>query len=225
MEHAADIDLRRQARVANEDPSVVIRRWLGRGWRDLRAHWGVSLAYGFGFLLLGWMTVLVLALTGLGWMILPAIAGAMLLGPAATVGLYRISRRAQGMGGRGIAAPGQITLVGVVMMTLALLWIRAATLLFAVFFGLRPFAGFLETLHALFFSWEGIALIMIGTCVGGLFAAFDFKLMLIWAVIVTALVTLCVLTGLIAAVIVFPWLGYVTWHAYVDLFEDSANGR
>jgi len=162
MEHAADIDLRRQARVANEDPSVVIRRWLGRGWRDLRAHWGVSLAYGFGFLLLGWMTVLVLALTGLGWMILPAIAGAMLLGPAATVGLYRISRRAQGMGGRGIAAPGQITLVGVVMMTLALLWIRAATLLFAVFFGLRPFAGFLETLHALFFSWEGIALIMIG---------------------------------------------------------------
>jgi len=217
MEHAADIDLRRQARVANEDPSVVIRRWLGRGWRDLRAHWGVSLAYGFGFLLLGWMTVLVLALTGLGWMILPAIAGAMLLGPAATVGLYRISRRAQGMGGRGIAAPGQITLVGVVMMTLALLWIRAATLLFAVFFGLRPFAGFLETLHALFFSWEGIALIMIGTC--------DFKLMLIWAVIVTALVTLCVLTGLIAAVIVFPWLGYVTWHAYVDLFEDSANGR
>jgi len=257
MEHAADIDLRRQARVANEDPSVVIRRWLGRGWRDLRAHWGVSLAYGFGFLLLGWMTVLVLALTGLGWMILPAIAGAMLLGPAATVGLYRISRRAQGMGGRGIAAPGQITLVGVVMMTLALLWIRAATLLFAVFFGLRPFAGFLETLHALFFSWEGIALIMIGTCVGGLFAAFgfaisvfsfpmlvsreidgfsamglsfnattqNFKLMLIWAVIVTALVTLCVLTGLIAAVIVFPWLGYVTWHAYVDLFEDSANGR
>ena len=257
LDPSAPLDLHHKARVLTGQPSRILHQWLALGWRDFQAHLGVSLAYGAGFLILGWTTVLVLALTGLGWMILPAIAGAMLLGPAATVGLYRISRRAQGNGGGGIAAPGQITLISVVMMTLALMWIRAATLLFAVFFGLRPFAGFLETLPALFLNWEGIALIMVGTCVGGLFAAFgfaisvfsfpmlvsrkidgfsamglsfnattqNFKLMLIWAVIVTALVTLCVLTGLIAAVIVFPWLGYATWHAYVDLFGDRANGR
>jgi len=256
MDHTATLDLRRKARVVIDHPFEVVRRWLTHGWCDLRAHLGVSLAYGVGFLIFGWMIVLVLAETGLGWMILPAIAGAMLLGPAVTVGLYRISRRAQGQGGGGIAAPGQITLVSVVMMTLALMWIRAATLLFAVFFGLRPFAGFLDTLPTLFLTREGIALIIVGSCVGGFFAAFgfaisvfafpmlvsreidgysamglsfnatlqNFKLMLIWAVIVTALVTLCVLTGLIAAVVVFPWLGYATWHAYVDLFEDDAHG-
>lgn len=255
MDLASDMDLRRKARIVTKDPVQVVRGWLALGWQDLRSHWGVSLIYGLGFAALGWASVALLALTGLGWMILPAIAAAMLLGPVITVGLYRISRRAQGMGGRGIAAPGQITLVSVVMMALALMWIRAATLLFAVFFGLRPFAGFLETVWTLLETREGIALLVVGTCVGGLFAALGFaisvfsfpmlvhrnidgfsamglsfnattqnlRLMILWAVVVTALVVLCVLTGLIAAVLVFPWLGYATWHAYADLFEQGPD--
>ena len=245
MDLASDIDLRRKARIVTDDPVRVVRRWLALGWQDLRAHFGVSLTYGLGFAALGWAAVSVLLLMDLGWMILPAIAGGMLLGPVITVGLYRISRRAQGKGGTGIAAPGQITLVSAVMMALALMWIRAATLLFAVFFGLRPFAGFVETLSTLLETQEGIALLLIGTCVGGLFAALGFAIsvfsfpmlvqrnidgfsamglsfnatmqnlgvMILWAVIVTALVALCVLTGLIAAILVFPWLGYATWHA------------
>lgn len=141
------------------------------------------------------------------------------------------------------------------MMTLALLWIRAATLLFAVFFGLRPFAGFLESLFTLLETKEGIALVVVGSVVGGLFAALGFAisvfsfpmllnrdidgfsamglsfnattqnfwLMVTWAVVVTVLVGLCVATGLLAAIPIFPILGYATWHAYCDLFEGPAN--
>jgi uncharacterized membrane protein len=174
----------------------------------------------------------------------------------AAVGLYRISRRAQGQGGGGVASPSQITLVSIVMMTLALTWIRAATLLFAVFFGLRPFAGFIESLATLFETTEGIALVFVGSLVGGLFAALGFAisvfsfpmlisreidgfsamglsfnattqnfwLMVTWAAVVTALVGLCVVTGLLAAIPIFPILGYATWHAYCDLFEGAENG-
>ena len=248
--------LYRKARIVTEQPLQVVRSWLAAGLADFKAHLPVSLAYGFGFMVLGWVVVLGLQVSGLSWMILPATAGAMLLGPLVAVGLYRISRRAQGQGGSGVAAPGQITLVSIVMMTLALLWIRVATLLFAVFFGLRPFAGFLESLSTLLETAEGIALVLVGSLVGGLFAALGFAisvfsfpmllnrdidgfsamglsfnattqnfwLMITWAVVVTILVALCVATGLLAAIPVFPILGYATWHAYCDLFEGADHG-
>lgn len=247
---------RRKAYVLTDKPSLIVRSWLMRGWRDFLTHLGLSLLYGSGLAIAGWVTVLVLGASGLGWMILPTIAGAMLLGPVATVGLYRISRRAQGLDGGGIASPGQITLVSIVMMTLVLTWVRSATLLFAVFFGLRPFAGFIETLTTLFQTWEGIALFIVGSLVGGLFAALGFavavfsfpmlvhreidgfsamglsfnattqnlRLMITWGAVVTALVAVCVGTGLLAAIPLFPILGYATWHAYFDLFEGERHG-
>lgn len=246
-------NLRRKARIVNTPPLDRVRIWLMKGWQDFRSHLAISLMYGFGLIALGWVVLIVLGKSGLGWMILPTAAGAMLLGPLATVGLYRVSRRAQSEGGGGIAASGQIFLVSAVMMMLALMWIRSATLLFAVFFGLRPFSSFSDTLGTLFSTSDGILLFLVGSVVGGLFAAFgfaiavfsfpmlvdrdidgfsamglsfnataqNFRLMVTWAVVVTALVTLCVLTGLLAAIPLFPILGYATWHAYADLFQDE----
>ncbi len=245
-------NLRRKARIVADEPSQVIRGWLRKGMADFRANLSTSLFYGIGIVALGWCALMLLGASGLGWMILPSLAGAMLLGPLATVGLYRISRRAQGRGGSGVAAPGQIFLVSVVMMVLALLWIRSATILFAVFFGLRPFAGFAETLSTLFATPQGIALFLVGSAVGGLFAALgfavsvfsfpmlvdrdidgfsamglsfnattqNFRLMVMWAICVTVLVGIGVLTGLLALILLFPILGYATWHAYSDLFQD-----
>ncbi|CUK27513.1 putative integral membrane protein [Cognatishimia activa] len=246
-------DPRNKARVLTAPITPMIHSWLQRGYRDFRNNIIASGAYGLALVIISWLVLYLLGVSGLGWMILPVIAGTMMLGPLATVGLYRMSRRAQGMGGAGIASPGQLSLLGVVMMVLALLWIRAATLLFAVFFGLRPFAGFLETLPTLFQSGEGVALVLSGTLIGGLFAAFSFaisvfsfpmllqreidafsamglsfnattqnlKLMVSWAAVVTALVLICLLTGLLAAIVIFPILGHATWHAYSDLFEET----
>jgi uncharacterized membrane protein len=41
--------------------------------------------------------------------------------------------------------------------------------------------------------------------------------MLAWGAIVLALFLLSVVTGLLALIIVFPWLGHATWHAYKDM--------
>ncbi len=244
--------LRRKARIPDGNPWETMMSWWRKGLEDFRAHRGVGMAYGIGLFIVGWAILLGLGLSGFGWLILPTIAGGMLLGPLATVDLYRISRRAQGKGGTGVAAPRQIFLVSVVMMVLLLAWIRAATLLFAVFYGLHPFAGFFDILLQLFNSFSGIMLLLTGSAVGGLFAAFgfaisafsfpmlvhrnidgfsamalsfnattqNFRLVVTWAAFVTALTFVGVMTGLLAMIPLFPILGFATWHAYWDLFQE-----
>lgn len=238
-------NLRRMARVVSTPPLGTVANWLSKGWQDFIGQPIVSLSYGFGLVVLGWVGIWAMFSFDLSWMILPALSGMMLLGPFATIGLYLRSR-----GGGAPAAPGQLFLVSIVMMVLIMSWVRAATILFAVFFGLRPFAGPLETLTTLFATTEGIALVLIGSMVGGLFAALGFAisafsfpmlierdidgfsamalsfnaslrnfwLVITWGVCITILTLLGILTGLFLMVVIFPVLGYATWHAYQDLF-------
>lgn len=120
---ALDHGPRRKAQVSTKPDWAVIKPWLLAGFDDFRANRPVSLIDGAGLVLLGWAIVIGLIASGMGWMILPALAGAVLVGPVATVGLYQISRRGLGVNA-AVATPGQIFLVGVVMMMLVLLWIR-----------------------------------------------------------------------------------------------------
>ncbi len=238
-----------KARVIQEHPRPVVRRWLVAGWQDIRAYPGYSLGYGLALVLTGWGAIWLLAATGTGWMVLPLLAGGVLVGPVATIGLNGVAR-----GGRAVASKGQIALVGAILMIFALTWIRAATVLYAIVFGLRPFAGFTETLHLLFSTQAGWALIVAGSLTGGLFAALGFAisafslpmlvdrridgfsamglsfnaathnfwLSLWWGGVITLLTTFGILTGLLGLAVVFPLLGYATWHAYADLFQGDA---
>ncbi|MFP5397924.1 MAG: DUF2189 domain-containing protein [Gammaproteobacteria bacterium] len=43
--------------------------------------------------------------------------------------------------------------------------------------------------------------------------------MLLWALLVAALTVLAMATAMLALVVVFPWLGYASWHAYRDLVD------
>jgi uncharacterized membrane protein len=66
--------------------------------------------------------------------------------------------------------------VGAVLMTLMLVWVRAAVLLYALFFGWRPFPGFDQIPSMLLDTAPGLSLLLVGTAVGGLFAAFSFAI-------------------------------------------------
>lgn len=158
------------------DATTRVLDWLRAGYSDFRSNMLISVLYGVAFVLLSWGIVIALWLIELEWMLLPAVAGALLVGPLVAVGLYQISRRGGQSDSHHIASPGQIGLIGGVLMILLLSWIRAATIIFAIFFGLKPFPGFLETLSTLFFTPEGLALIVVGTAVGGLFASLTFAI-------------------------------------------------
>ena len=242
-----------KARRIEERIAPVIKRWLGRAVADFKRHPLTALTYGVALVVTGWITLWLLWYFNLGWALLPILAGGMLIGPLATVGLYGLSRRGQEEGMTDVASPEQIILIGIILMVFALAWIRAATLIFAIFFGLLPFAGFVETMSTLFSTPQGIATIIVGGVFGGLFAALgfaisvfsipmlvdrridcfsamglsfnatthNFRLMITWAAVVCAGIAIGLMTGLLGLIVIFPLLGFATWHAYCDLFKGD----
>jgi uncharacterized membrane protein len=164
-------------------PAVAFQ-WLAAGWRDLLTEPGPSLIYGF--VVFAVSAVIVAGLVALEWdyILLPAFAGFMVVGPVLAIGLYEKSRRlAAGTPvslGRMLLPPavsmGQILFTGVLLCLLMLLWMRAAVILYALFFGLLPFPGLQQIAHILFTTPTGWALLIVGTAVGALFAAFSFAI-------------------------------------------------
>lgn len=232
------------------------RGWIRRGIADFRHRPLLGLAYGAGFFLASYMVIALLWVSGLAWMLLPALAGAILVGPVLAVGLYQEARRIRYGRRCPVASPGQFAIVGAILMVLLLTWFRTATVLYALFFGLRPFPGFAETLSTVLLTHEGLILLVVGTLVGGLFAALtlavsffsvpmlvdretdafsamglsfsacthNFRTAVAWGAVVTFALVVGVATGLLAMIVIFPLLGYATWHAYDDLFGAAEQG-
>jgi uncharacterized membrane protein len=114
--------------------------------------------------------------------LLPALAAFLVVGPLLALGLYEKSRRLkQGFAVSFLtmlfvrpAAGGQVLFTGVLLGLLAVLWIRAAVLIYALFFGYLPFPGAGQLMQQVFMTPTGLAMVVVGTAVGGLFAAFAF---------------------------------------------------
>ena len=156
--------------------------WLAAGWRDLMTQPGPSLVYGLGIAALSALVVASMFLIGWDQVLFPALAGFLVVGPVLATGLYEKSRR--------LAAGEDVTLgamlfpertkgvhvafIGVVLIGLMLVWMRAAVLLYALFFGWRAFPGFDHILELLFGTPLGLTMLATGTVIGGLFAAFGF---------------------------------------------------
>lgn len=158
--------------------------WLKAGWRDFSTRPGLSLAYGVLVLAISILIVGGLFRFGYDYILFPALSGFLVVGPLIAAGLYEKSRRlAEGLpvtlaGMMFVTARsgGQILFVGVLLSMLAVLWMRAAVLLYAIFFGLQPFPGLNEIVGILIGTPRGWALIAVGSLVGGLFAAFSFAI-------------------------------------------------
>lgn len=171
-------------RFARNLPARAALAWLGHGWRDLVAAPGPSLAYGLFLTLLSYAVLRALHAAGLLYLALPAIAGFLIVGPFLAIGLYEASRsRSAGRTARlsdmlalRPAAGAQLAYAGLLLGLLVLFWLRAADLLYALFFGLTPFPGAAEALKNVLTTPRGWALIATGMLVGGLFAAFAFAI-------------------------------------------------
>jgi uncharacterized membrane protein len=191
---------------------------------------------------------------GRDYVLFPALAGFMIVAPFLAIGLYEKSRaieedRAVDFGAMLIVRPragAQVFFTGLLLCLLMLLWMRAAVLLYALFFGVMPFPGLDHIAGTLFGTTYGWAMLVVGTAIGGLFAAFAFAIsvfsvpmlldrpvdaltamgssmklvwnnirpMIAWGAIVLLLFAICVATGLLGMIIIFPLLGHATWHAY-----------
>jgi uncharacterized membrane protein len=159
-------------------------KWLTLGWRDFMTEPAMSLAYGVLIFLISVGFVGGLIALGRDYILFPAFAGFMVVGPILAVGLYEKSRRIEE--GKPLSwsnlffvkprSGGQILFTGVLLCLLMMVWMRAAVIIYALFFGLLPFPGLNRIAPMLFTTGTGWAMLVVGTAVGGLFAAFSFAI-------------------------------------------------
>jgi uncharacterized membrane protein len=230
------------------EPSAPLR-WLALGWRDLRQAWPLSLSYGavlvlFGYLMtwLAWDEGHVLLLFTLG-------SAFILAGPILAFGLYSISNQLQrGLAPRfGYCILVQRKhlrnelLFALVILVVLLVWARAASMVH-VFFPMDEqmgVIGWLEFLAvgsavgaffaALVFTISAFSLPLMldrGTdavtgALTSIAAVLQNKLVLLfWGALIVGLVLVGFATAYIGLVVVLPWIGHATWHAYRDTILD-----
>ncbi|MGB3831828.1 MAG: DUF2189 domain-containing protein [Mesorhizobium sp.] len=172
------------ARRRRNLPASAAFGWLRAGWRDLCIRPGPSLAYGIAVFAVSLAIVWSLFAFKLDYILFPALAGFMVVGPLIAIGLYQKSRAIeQGEPVRladmllvDARSGGQVLFTGAILCLLMLLWMRAAVIIYALFFGLRPFPGLDHIADMLFTTPTGWAMLLVGSVVGGLFAAFSFAI-------------------------------------------------
>lgn len=159
-------------------------QWLKLGWADFWQRPGLSIAYGIAIFAISVGVVASLRMFAYDYILFPALSGFLIFAPVLALGLYEKSRRI------ALSLPisftnmilvrsrsrGQIIFTGVLLSLLMLMWMRAAVILYALFFGLLPFSGLEDTFQVFLRTDTGFALLFVGTFVGGLFAAFSFAI-------------------------------------------------
>lgn len=254
LSEVSGIEETRNARWQRNLPGDIGFRWLRAGWGDMMAQPVTSLAYGIGIFLISAVLVGLLGYFGRDYILFPALAGFMIIAPVLAIGLYEKSRSREE--GRTVTlarmvfikarAGAQVYFTGLLLCLLMLLWMRAAVIIYALFFGIRPFPGLDHIVGLLLRDPMGWAMLFVGTVVGGLFAAFAFSVsvfsipmllerrvdaltamatsmalvwnnlvpMIVWGGLVLSLFVVSVATGLLGLIVIYPWLGHATWHAY-----------
>lgn len=159
--------------------------WLGEGWRDFVTKPQLSLAYGVAVFFVSLVTVGLIFLGGWSNVLFPALAAFMILGPVVAVGLYEKSRlleaghdvRLRDMMMVGFRPGQQIFFIGAILALLIVLWMRAAVITYALFFGWRAIPDeFWGVAQMLFATPFGLAMLATGSIIGALFAAFSFAI-------------------------------------------------
>jgi uncharacterized membrane protein len=158
---------------------------LGKGWQDFRAHPTFGLFFAAIYVLAGLAIARELVTRdALGWLVL-AGCGFPIIAPFTAVGLYEISRRREAglpvtwgavLGAVRTRGDDQILMMGFVVFIAFAAWVVLARGIFAIF---MSNAGLGSDYAALLMSPAGLAMLAIGSLVGGLIALAFFALTVI----------------------------------------------
>lgn len=160
--------------------------WLRKGWQDCLKTPGVSFGYGVLAAVTGYLVTWGLFAFDLPYLVLPLMAGFLIVGPILAVGLYEASRRSEhGLSTTLAEALGafnrnasQMGLMGIALLLLMFFWARTAALLFFLYFGMEP-PEFHNLFVATFLSAESWPFLIVGSAVGGVLALVAFSISIV----------------------------------------------
>ena len=157
--------------------------WLAAGWRDTWRNPVLSLGYGAAFVAIGLVFTVGLWSLALEALVPALTAGFMLVGPVLAIGLYEMSRRyerGEPAALRDIltlrpAAPIQLAYFAFTLMFIYLVWLRIATLNYALFtYG--DYTPWFEFVRFALTTPAGLTMIVVGTVIGAMLALIVFAL-------------------------------------------------
>lgn len=169
--------------LTKQDVELAVKQ----GWADFTQAPKYGLFFGGTYALGGLLTLYVAYALGLTFLIFPLIAGFALIGPFAAIGVYEVSRLREAgqapswnavLGAVWSKAGRDIAILGVILFFVLAIWLKAAAVTYALFFGLRVLA-LPDLLQIALTSGNGIVFLLIGNAIGAIFALFAFSISVI----------------------------------------------
>ena len=179
-----------QGSVSSEEPLVRpisiedMAEAFAQGLRDFQNAPGYGLVFGAIFAVGGLAIAACAYRLGLSYLMYPLVVGFAMVGPFAAIGLYEVSRLRE-MGaplswravvGAVVSQGGkELAWMAFVMLFIFMVWIYAAQILVALFFGLRSFSSQADFVTMATTTPEGLLFLLVGNLLGAamLFVAFS----------------------------------------------------
>lgn len=164
-----------------------LRAALAAGWSDLRRAPVYGLFFAAVYVLGGWLIWWASTTEGQIWWTIIAGAGFPILGPFIACGFYEVSRRLETgepldwagvLGAVARQKDRQIPTMAAIIVVFFLFWNFLAHMIFALFLGRATLTN-ISSSFEVFVTPEGLAMLIVGTAVGAVFAGVLFALTVI----------------------------------------------
>lgn len=164
-------------------PVSTLASVVSDGWRDFRRAPAFGLLFSAFYVAGGLVLAAVAFASGQEWWLMPFILGFPLIAPFAAVGLYEVSRRIEAGEPLDWARiirvvvsqkDRQLPSMAMVILLLFMFWVFVAHTIFALFMGVSALTNITSS-GALLLEGRGLVMLIVGTLIGGGFAAVLFS--------------------------------------------------